>query len=57
MFILKTVLRILSLGLYAKNCRLGKVSEKKKKLMELSIKLAGWVLDDPVFHKKKLTWS
>ena len=23
---------------------------KKKKLMEFSIKLAGWVLDDPVFH-------
>ena len=27
---------------------LGTVS--KKKLMEFSIKLAGWVLDDPVFH-------
>ena len=23
---------------------------KKKKIMEFSIKLAGWVLDDPVFH-------
>ena len=22
----------------------------KKKLMEFSIKLAGWVLDDPIFH-------
>ena len=22
----------------------------KKKIMEFSIKLAGWVLDDPVFH-------
>ena len=24
--------------------------KKKKKLMEFSFKLAGWVLDDPVFH-------
>ena len=24
--------------------------KKKKKLMEFSIKLAGWVLDAPVFH-------
>ena len=24
--------------------------QKKKKLMEFSIKLAGWVLDAPVFH-------
>ena len=31
---------------------IGTVS-KKKKLMEFSIKLAGWVLDAPVFHKKK----
>ena len=28
----------------------GVVSKKKKKLMEFSIKLAGWVLDAPVFH-------
>ena len=28
---------------------LGTVS-KKKKLMEFSIKLDGWALDDPVFH-------
>ena len=29
---------------------------KKKKLVEFSIKLAGWVLDDPVFHfiKKRI---
>ena len=31
------------------NSNLGTVS-KKKKLMEFSIKLAGWVLDAPVFH-------
>ena len=31
--------------------KLGTVS--KKKLMEGSIKLAEWVLNDPVFHKKK----
>ena len=29
---------------------LGTVSKKKKKLMEFSIKLAGWVLNAPVFH-------
>ena len=26
----------------------------KKIMMEFSIKLAGWVIDDPVFHKKKM---
>ena len=44
--------------------RLGKVrlvrfgwdgfKKKKKKLMEFSIKVAGWVLDSLVFHQ---TWS
>ena len=29
---------------------LGTVSKKKKKLMEFSIKLAGWGPDAPVFH-------
>ena len=34
--------------------RLGTVSKKKKKkLMEFSIKLAWWVLNDQVFYKKK----
>ena len=28
----------------------GSFNKKIKKLMEFSIKLAGWVLDDPVFH-------
>ena len=28
----------------------GRFKEKKKKLMEFSIKLAGWVLDAPFFH-------
>ena len=28
----------------------GGFKKKKKKLMEFSIKLAGWVLDAPVFH-------
>ena len=32
------------------NSNLGTVSKKKKKLMEFSIKLAGWVPDAPVFH-------
>ena len=32
---------------------LGMVSKKKKKLMEFSIKLAGWVLDALVSHEKK----
>ena len=38
-------------------CRIGLIKHhrlrdgfKKKKLMEFSIKLAGWVLDAPVFH-------
>ena len=29
------------------------VVSKKKKLMEFSVKLAGWVLEDAVFHYKK----
>ena len=28
----------------------------KKEFIELSIKLAGWALDDPVFYLKKM-WS
>ena len=36
----------------------GGFKKKTKKLMEFSIKLAGWVLDAPVFKKtNKLTWS
>ena len=27
---------------------------RKKELMEFFIKLAGWVLDHPVFHLKKM---
>ena len=29
------------------------VFKKKKKLLKFSIKLGGWILDAPVFHKEK----
>ena len=40
---------------YKYKIELTKGRFQKKKLMEFSIKLAGWVLDAPDFHKKKLT--
>ena len=39
---------IFTLSIGVQEGYLGTVS--KKKLMEFSFKLAGWVLDDPIFH-------
>ena len=36
-----------------KGLQVAKGRFQKKKLMEFSIKLSGWVLDAPVFHEKK----